>query len=41
VPKNGLDLVVIPAMAFVLERKKIVRNYAKDVEIVRRILAAR
>jgi hypothetical protein len=32
---------VIPARAFVLKRKKIVRVYERDVEVVDRILAAR
>ena len=38
VPANGLRLVVIPATAFALKRKKIVREPQRDLEVMRRLL---
>ena len=38
VPTNGLSLVVIPATAFVLKRKKIVRDWERDLGVVRAAL---
>jgi len=38
VPANGLRLVVIPATAFLLTRKRIARDHKRDIEVVRGIL---
>jgi len=39
VPVNGINLLVIPATAFVLKRGKIVREPARDIEVVRVLLS--
>ncbi|MHC5795329.1 hypothetical protein ACVXZ4_04150 [Lacisediminihabitans sp. FW035] len=38
-PRNGLRLLVIPARVFELKRGKIVRDWDRDIEAVRGILA--
>jgi len=40
IPQHGLRLVVIPAAAFVLKRHRIVREWERDLQIVRSLVTA-